>query len=85
MCVCFSLFRYKRFLRSKDLSVASAEDLDCVLGRSKRRRKSKTEVEEEEVSEGLREGGGIGGGGVGRGMVEAQEYTRCDIEYTTIS
>ena len=42
-CVLMSFFvyacdvRYKRFLRSKDLSVVSSADLDCVLGRKKRK------------------------------------------------
>jgi len=30
-------FRYKRFLRSKDLSAVTSEDLDCVLGRKRSR------------------------------------------------
>ena len=69
VCVCFFLCRYKRFLRSKDLSVVSAEDLDCVLGRRKRRRQGgKTEVEEQQVCEGKakgwRDGGRREGGGV---------------------
>ena len=34
--------RYKKFLKSKDLSVQSSEDLDCVLAR--KRRKLSTEV-----------------------------------------
>ena len=36
------LYRYKKFLKSKDLSVQSSEDLDCVLAR--KRRKVSTET-----------------------------------------
>ena len=32
-----SLSRYKKFLRSKDLSVQREEDLECVLGTKKRK------------------------------------------------
>ena len=39
--------RYKKVLRSKDLSSARSEDLDCVFGRrgSKRERRREREVE----------------------------------------
>ena len=33
----FDVYRYRKVLRSKDLSSASREELDCVLGRRRRR------------------------------------------------
>lgn len=45
MLVCY---RYKRFLKGKDLSAASSEEMDCVLGR-KRRKLSEPETKEKKV------------------------------------
>ena len=35
------VYRYKRFLRSKDLSVVSSDDLNCVVGKRGRGREGR--------------------------------------------
>lgn len=37
---------YKKFLRSKDLSAQTSEDLDCVFGRKRRKKSNKTACED---------------------------------------
>ena len=41
------MYRYRKFLKSKDLSVHSSEDLDCVLGRKRRKTSNPVENEKE--------------------------------------
>lgn len=46
MVLIFNTFRYHKFVKSKDLSMKSDTDMDCVFGkRRKKRKRTKSENE----------------------------------------
>ena len=46
---CVSIYSYHKFIKSKDLSVKSENDMDCVFGkRRKKRKRTKSENESKE-------------------------------------
>lgn len=54
MMLIFNIFRYHKFVKSKDLSMKSDTDMDCVFGKRRKKRK-RTKSENESDGSGSKE------------------------------